>query len=81
MKNVNSSILNFLQVIKNDRKLIADDRVNLDIIVIRKPHPISPYDRLTSLPYQIVTDTIDQLFDNVVHGPGTFFKHYSTEIE
>nr|XP_039250476.1 N-fatty-acyl-amino acid synthase/hydrolase PM20D1-like [Styela clava] len=66
------------QVMKHNKNVINDDRVQINITRRQPPHPISPFDRSTSLPYQVISDTIDQIFDEVVIVPATLVANTDT---
>ncbi|XP_077970689.1 N-fatty-acyl-amino acid synthase/hydrolase PM20D1-like isoform X2 [Styela clava] len=73
-------------VLQHDQRIINDDRVRITVLHESEPHPISPFSRSSSITYQLLTDTIEQIFDNVIIGPAalvanTDTRHYLTFSE
>lgn len=59
------------QVVQNDRNIISDPRVRIRIKRAREAHPVSPFGS-NSLPFQLISHTIRQIYDNVIVVPGKF---------
>lgn len=57
------------QVVQHDKEVISDPRVRIRIKVAREAHPVSTFGP-SSLPFQMLTHTIKQIYQDVVVVPG-----------
>lgn len=65
------------EVIAYDREVIADPRVNIRVKTAREAHPVSSFGP-ESIPFQMVSTSIKQVFTDAIVVPGVFIANTDT---